>query len=29
VECVRTAADCILVDGKTFDPGMRAKHFGE
>lgn len=29
VECVRTAADCILVDGKTFDPTMRAKHFGE
>ncbi|OGP19551.1 MAG: hypothetical protein A2038_04745 [Deltaproteobacteria bacterium GWA2_57_13] len=29
VECVRTAADCILVDGKTFDPIMRAKHFGE
>ena len=29
VECVRTAADCILVDGKTFDPGLRAKHFGE
>jgi Pyruvate/2-oxoacid:ferredoxin oxidoreductase delta subunit len=29
VECVRTAADCILVDGKTFDPGMRAKHFGD
>jgi Pyruvate/2-oxoacid:ferredoxin oxidoreductase delta subunit len=29
VECYRTAADCILVDGKTFDPGMRAKHFGE
>ncbi len=29
VECVRTAADCILVDGKTFDPSMRAKHFGE
>lgn len=29
VECFRTAADCILVDGKTFDPGMRAKHFGE
>lgn len=29
VECVRTAADCILVDGKTFDPAMRAKHFGE
>jgi len=29
VECVRTAADCILVNGKTFDPGMRAKHFGE
>ena len=29
VECVRTAADCILVDGKTFDPEMRAKHFGE
>lgn len=29
VECVRTAADCILVDGKTFDPGMRARHFGE
>ncbi|MBI4525749.1 MAG: hypothetical protein HY695_18280 [Deltaproteobacteria bacterium] len=29
VECVRTAADCILVDGKTFDPKMRAKHFGE
>lgn len=29
VECIRTAADCILVDGKTFDPGMRAKHFGE
>jgi Pyruvate/2-oxoacid:ferredoxin oxidoreductase delta subunit len=29
VECVRTAADCILVDGKTFDPGTRAKHFGE
>jgi Pyruvate/2-oxoacid:ferredoxin oxidoreductase delta subunit len=29
VECVRTAADCILVDGRTFDPGMRAKHFGE
>ncbi len=29
VECVRSAADCILVDGKTFDPGMRAKHFGE
>ena len=29
VECVRTAADCILVDGKTFDPGLRAKHLGE
>lgn len=29
VECVRTAADCILVDGQTFDPQMRAKHFGE
>lgn len=29
VECFRTAADCILVDGKTFDPAMRAKHFGE
>ncbi|MFQ5850170.1 MAG: hypothetical protein ACE5JU_06220 [Candidatus Binatia bacterium] len=29
VECVRAAADCILVDGKTFDPTMRAKHFGE
>lgn len=29
VECYRTAADCILVDGKTFDPGMRARHFGE
>ncbi len=29
VECFRTAADCILVDGKTFDPEMRAKHFGE
>ena len=29
VECVRTAADCILVDGKTFDPVMRAKHFGD
>jgi len=29
VECARTAADCILVDGKTFDPAMRAKHFGE
>jgi Pyruvate/2-oxoacid:ferredoxin oxidoreductase delta subunit len=29
VECYRTAADCIMVDGKTFDPGMRAKHFGE
>lgn len=29
VECVRTAADCILVDGKTFDASMRAKHFGE
>jgi Pyruvate/2-oxoacid:ferredoxin oxidoreductase delta subunit len=29
VECVRTASDCILVDGKTFDPSMRAKHFGE
>lgn len=29
VECVRTAADCILVDGKTFDATMRAKHFGE
>jgi Pyruvate/2-oxoacid:ferredoxin oxidoreductase delta subunit len=29
VECFRTAADCILVDGKTFDPGMRTKHFGE
>jgi len=29
VECIRTAADCILVDGKTFDPEMRAKHFGE
>jgi Pyruvate/2-oxoacid:ferredoxin oxidoreductase delta subunit len=29
VECYRAAADCILVDGKTFDPGMRAKHFGE
>ena len=29
VECFRTAADCILVDGKTFDPGMRVKHFGE
>ena len=29
VECVRTAADCILVDGKTFDPTMRVKHFGE
>lgn len=29
VECVRTAADCILVDGKTFDAAMRAKHFGE
>ncbi len=29
VVCVRTAADCILVDGKTFDPGMRGKHFGE
>lgn len=29
VECVRTAADCILVDGRTFDPPMRARHFGE
>jgi Pyruvate/2-oxoacid:ferredoxin oxidoreductase delta subunit len=29
VECVRTASDCILVDGKTFDATMRAKHFGE
>ena len=29
VECYRTAADCILVDGKTFDAAMRAKHFGE
>jgi Pyruvate/2-oxoacid:ferredoxin oxidoreductase delta subunit len=29
VECFRTAADCILVDGKTFDPLMRTKHFGE
>ncbi|HXG51090.1 MAG TPA: hypothetical protein VNN77_06780 [candidate division Zixibacteria bacterium] len=29
VECFRTAADCILVDGKTFDPAMRVKHFGE
>lgn len=29
VECVRTAADCILVDGKTFEPVMRSKHFGE
>jgi Pyruvate/2-oxoacid:ferredoxin oxidoreductase delta subunit len=29
VECARAAADCILVDGKTFDPVMRAKHFGD
>jgi Pyruvate/2-oxoacid:ferredoxin oxidoreductase delta subunit len=29
VECVRTASDCILVNGKTFDATMRAKHFGE
>jgi Pyruvate/2-oxoacid:ferredoxin oxidoreductase delta subunit len=29
VECVRTAADCIVIDGKTFDPGLRARHFGE
>jgi Pyruvate/2-oxoacid:ferredoxin oxidoreductase delta subunit len=29
VECVRTAADCILVDGKTFEPALRAKHFGD
>jgi Pyruvate/2-oxoacid:ferredoxin oxidoreductase delta subunit len=28
VECVRTAADCILIDGKTFDPQLRARHFG-
>ena len=29
VECSRKAADCIQVDGKTFDSELRAHHFGE
>jgi len=29
VECVRTAADCIVIDGKSFDGELRARHFGE